>query len=274
MITFRASLLVLLTLLAVGCATTKTSDLVYGQKCRTPSTFTKIKTTDIKIEALEKREFYELTPTKIFSGIKSVNLHDSKLTLSLFDNAYFEQYSAPVINLVRKSHYEAHPFRAIFGTILFAGLPWIVAPSDYSDFAFGCTQASLITSKSDLTKKVKTGRSEWRGTQKTHKILISGFDKDHEASSISNEEEIELSPYILNTDLTKNTTMKITCLDCDLLSSEEQSLYKDVKKTVLLNADFRAIKATLIESKELDSKPIVIKPEKTLTPNPNTGKLE
>ena len=63
-------------------------------------------------------------------------------------------------------------------------------------------------------------------------------------------------------------------MDFDLLGSEEQSLYKDVKKTVELNADFRAIKSTLIESKGLESKPPIINPEKLLTPNPSTGKLE
>ena len=100
----------------------------------------------------------------------------------------------------------------------------------------------------DQTRKVKTGKSEWRDTHKAHKILISGFDKDYELTTSNNPdpEEYDLSPYILNTDLTKNTTIKITCLDCDLLGQEEQTLYKDAKKTVEITADFREIKATLL----------------------------
>jgi len=258
---FRASLLVLLTLLLVGCATTDTkNDLAYGPKCiplnhSLKSIPTAITTTDIKIATLDKSDFYELTPTRVFNGIKSLNLHDTKLTLSLVDKAYFEQYSAPVINLVRESQYEAHPIRAFFGTIFTAGVIWVIAPKPYSDFASGCTDKSLISSNPDTTKKIKTGKTEWRETEKAHKFLVSGFDKNYmfdiymstyERLPASNQVVINLGAAIINTDLTNSTTIKITCLDCDLLGQEEQALYKDAKKTVEITADFRAIKANLI----------------------------
>ena len=265
MIIFRASLLVLLTLLLVGCATTDTKIyLAYGPKCiplnhSLKSIPTAITTTDIKIATLDKSDFYELTPTRVFNGIKSVNLHDSKLTLSLVDKAYFEQYSAPVINLVRESQYEAHPIRAFFGTIFTAGAIWLIAPKPYSDFASGCTDKSLISSNPDTTKKIKTGKAEWRETEKAHKFLVSEFNKDYifdiymgsyERLPLNNQALINLSEAILNTDFTKTTTIKITCLDCDLLGEEEQALYKDAKKTVEITADFRAIKADLIVEAE------------------------
>jgi len=238
----------------VGCATTKTSDLVYGQKCRTPSTFTKIKTTDIKIDTLETKISYELTPKKVFSGIETVKLRDMTLTLSLVNKAYFEEYSTPVIDLIRVVHYEDHPYRAIFGTIFLAGLLWVVEP-DYSDFAFGCTNKTLLSKEPDTTKKVRTGKSEWRDIESTQRFLVSGFNKDYvfdvymgsyERLPLNNQALINLSTAIINTDLTNSTTIKITCLDCDLLGQEEQALYKDAKKTVEITSDFRAIKADLI----------------------------
>jgi hypothetical protein len=94
--------------------------------------------------------------------------------------------------------------------------------------------------------EVKAGKSEWRDTLRIHKILVSGLNKDYEFSK-GYKGTIDLSPYILNTDLTKNTTIKITCLDCDSLGQEDQTLFKYVRRTVEVTADFSAIKADLIK---------------------------
>jgi hypothetical protein len=72
----------------------------------------------------------------------------------------------------------------------------------------------------------------------------------YERLPLNNQALINLSEAILNTDFTKTTTIKITCLDCDLLGEEEQALYKYAKKTVEITADFRAIKADLIVEAE------------------------
>jgi hypothetical protein len=173
----------------------------------------------------KQKNYYEDSdpsdPKKHFISIESVSLNGSKIFLQLVDKSLYEEYSAPVITYLRE-------VRNFIGHI----------------------EKTTTTKPSvDVTKEVKTGKSEWRNIKRYqyHKFLISGFDKDYEFTTSTNPEEYDLSPYILNTDLTNSTTLKITCLDCGLQGQQEQSLYKDIKKTVELTADFRVIKANLIK---------------------------
>ena len=239
-------ILIILTLSLIGCATTTKKPLPddkYGSKCNYPEQkYFKITTKDIKQNSTEKREFYEDTPIRIFSGIKSANIVDALSTISVFSKGYYEQYSAPLIETIREKHREGRPGVGFFTTLFMLGLFPVVAYNDFVELTFGCTDKSFVSAEPDTTKKVKTGKGEWRDVIMDHQFLISGFDKDYAFS----EGTIDLSKAILNTDLTKNTTVKITCLDCDLLGSEEQNLYKDVKKTVEITSDFREIKATLV----------------------------
>ena len=84
-----------------------------------------------------------------------------------------------------------------------------------------------------------------------HKFLISGFNRDYEYKG---ENNIDLTQAILATNLTSSTNLKITCLDCDLLGSEEQKLYKSAKKTVELTYDFRPAKESFFIEKALQEK--------------------
>lgn len=246
-------------LLLGGCASTNTKE--DPDICRHASESIRKKfnrTTSIdkevvNVETSEKMEFYELTPIKVFSGIESANLNNVYLTLKITDKALFEQYSAPIINSMLQAQYEAHPFTGTFTPIgIFV---WLFNPTDMNAFTFGCTEITLMSSDPDATKKVKTGKSEWKDIQKSHRILVSGFDKDYEFvlddKGREKPSEIDLSSAISNTELTKNTTLKITCLDCDLLGSEEQNLYKDRKINVVLTHDFSPIKESLAESKKV-----------------------
>lgn len=243
---FRVPLLSLLMLALVGCATFNKKPLPedkYGSKCNHPSPHIfKITTKDVKQNSSEKSEFYESTPTKVFSGIKSANIADSTATISVFSKGYYEQYSAPLIETIREKHREAKPGLGLFSTVLMLGLYPVLAYNDFSEVTFGCTDKTFVMSEPDSTKKVKTGNSEWTGITEPHKFLVSGFDKGYEFSA----ETIDLSNAILNTDLTEKTTVKVTCLDCNLLGQEEQDLYKDVKQYVELSADFREVKAKLV----------------------------
>jgi hypothetical protein len=172
----------------------------------------------------KQKNYYEDSdpsdPKKHFSSIESVSLNGSKIFLQLVDKSLYEEYSAPVITYLRE-------VRNFIGHI----------------------EKTTTNPSVDVTKEVKTGKSEWRNIKRYqyHKFLISGFDKDYEFSVSSAQEEYDLSPYILNTNLIKNTTIKITCLDCVLQGQQEQSLYKEMKKTVEITADFRTIKANLIK---------------------------
>lgn len=214
------------------------------------------KTTESIIEETsEKKEFYGLTPIKKISGIESANFNNEKLALTLLDKGLFEQYSAPVENVLQKTYYNAHPVRVLFGTVFSGGLIWLIAPTKASHLAFGCTEQFLISTKPNESLKVKTGKSDWQPIQKSHRILVSGFNKDYEFAVENkgrpNQVEIDLSSAILNTELTKNTNLKVACLDCDLLGSEEQNIYKDSKTNISLTHDFRSIKESLAESQKV-----------------------
>ncbi len=244
-------------LLLGGCALTNTKEDpdICKHSSETTRKFGRTTSIDkevIKVETSEKSEFYELTPLKVFSGIESANLNKVYLTLKITDSGLFEQYSAPVVNSTIQARYEAHPFTGTFTPVgIFV---WLFNPTTMNAFTFGCTESTFLSSEPDKTRKVKTGKSEWKDIQKSHRILVSGFDKDYEFvlddKGREKPSEIDLSSAISNTELTKNTTLKITCLDCDLLGSQEQNLYKDRKINVVLTHDFRPIKKSLAESQK------------------------
>ena len=243
----RISIFIILTLSLIGCATTRTSSQCENKLPRISPTLMP----DEIIETSERRSFFGTSAVKEFGGIKSARLLNKGLQITMIDKSKYEEYSAPLVNKIIRIYFPRNP---AWGTLLI-GLPLypfilIVAPSKalgiWEEY-FGCVQQHVANGEPDLTRKVKTGKAEWRDSKNSHRILISGFDKDYEFTTSTNPdpEEYDLSPYILNTDLTKNTTIKITCLDC-VFGQEEQALYKDAKKTVEITADFREIKARLV----------------------------
>lgn len=205
----------------------------------------------INVETSEKIEFYEPTPLKVFSSIESANLNNFNLTLKITDKGLFEQYSAPVVKPTIKAQYEAHPLTGTFTPIgIFV---WLFNPTMMNAFTFGCTETTFLSPEPDKTRKVKTGKSEWKAIQKSHRISVSGFDKDYEfdVDAYTSPKAIDLSSAISNTELTKNTTLRVTCLDCDLLGPQEQNLFKDSKTNIILTHDFRPIKETMAESRKV-----------------------
>ena len=266
---FKFLSIAVLTMSLVGCATTTGGVGKFGEDLDVKTCEGAGKEHEDKYTIVETSytpSFQESTPIKHFSGIKNVKIDGSKLLLSLIDKSLYEEYSTPLVTKLDEIHHDAHlllpflggliyvPFSIAFSPILIwdkkyrSSKYWNVLPG-LSKFAFGCTEKKLLNKEPELTQKVKTDKSEWRDSQSPHKFLISGFDKDYEREGDHNTSQgvdIDISKAILNTDLTKNTTVKITCLDCDILGPEEQNLYKDVKKTVEITADFREIKATLV----------------------------
>ena len=248
MTNFRISILIILALLLAGCATTRTSSQCENKLSSSSPTLMP----DEIIETSERRSFFGTSAVKEFGGIKSARLLNKSLQITMIDKSKYEEYSAPLVNKIIRIYFPRSPAwgRNLLGLPLYPFI-LIVAPSKalglWEEY-FGCVQQDVANGEPDLTRKVKTGKTEWRDSKNSHRILISGFDKDYELTTSTNPdtEEYDLSPYILNTDFTKATTIKITCLDCDLLGPEEQNIYKDVKKTVEITADFRGIKATLV----------------------------
>ncbi|NOT10977.1 MAG: hypothetical protein HOP23_03940 [Methylococcaceae bacterium] len=237
-----------------GCAVTSTkenpdicqqsADSIHRKFNRTTS----IEKETINVETSDTTTFYDQTPVKVFSGIESTYLNDSYLTVNIIDTGLFEQYSAPIIKPTIKTQYEAHPFTGTFTPIgIFV---WLFNPTAMNAFTFGCTEITYLTPEPDKTRKAKTGKSEWKTIPKGHRILVSGFDREYEFDfdASTSPKAIDLSSAISNTELTRNSTFKVTCLDCDLLGAEVHNLYKDSKTNIVLTHDFRPIKESMAES--------------------------
>ena len=201
-------------------------------------------------ETNEKSIFYEQELTKNFGGIESIKIIDSKLSLNVINKGFFYEYNAPIVKVADVFHYPAQP---VFGGLLSlasVGLWPLFAPRDFYVFTFGCTSTSSFKSEIDKTRKIKTGKIEWRNFYQPHKISISGFDKEYTFNIENNFSNIfDITEPILNTELTNSTSLKITCLDCSLKNITELNSANDIKTSIQLNYDFRPIKSSLIEAK-------------------------
>jgi len=110
----------------------------------------------------------------------------------------------------------------------------------------------------DQFDKVKTGNTEWKDVYKNHKILVTGFNKNCEFYVRNNYQkllsEIDLKEPILNSDVSNEINIKVTCIDCNLLGTEEQNLFGNAKASVEVKHDFKSIKAFLVKIKEQELK--------------------
>ena len=250
----RLLIISILSLTLGGCATTNKEG---GAKCNIPhNLFPEDITTKLPDEVIETSQRRQLTkpdPIKQFSGIVSAKKENTNLVLVMSDKTIYEEYSVPVINRLENIRHEPH-----YGIgLLSIWVPyfWLANPSAMSDGVFGCIDHNIMSDELDLSRIVKTGKSEWRDVNKLHRFQVSGFDKEYEfertPTSATDEIKIDLSDAIRNTDVSNNTTIKVTCLDCNLLGQEEQIQFKDVKKIVELSADFRDIKSTLVAEEKI-----------------------
>lgn len=175
-------------------------------------------------------------PQKYLSGMYRVNLSAETLTIAFSNKGFFEEFSAPLIYDVKTQSVD------------------------------GCKDIWIQPKHPDQSLREKTGKTEWIEIPSVrHKIRISGFNQDYEFST---DEKIDLSFAILNSQLTKNTVLKIICLDCELPKSEKTSIDESLSTTLKLSHDFRLNKITLIKSEKyeqyLDKKDELVKKEEAL----------
>jgi hypothetical protein len=231
---FRGLIVLIFSVLIIGCASNGNS------LC--PAYDSKLISTNLKkIDTSKSTERYIFKPDSEISGIKAVNLSGYHLSVSLVNKGFYEEYSIPLVDEIRQENYEGHPSRVMLGTFMTGGIIWLDPKAP--NLAFGCTKETLMGSYPDISKQNKTGKSKWSDLKKNHAILVSGFGKNYEFWQ--EDEDIDLSSAILNSDIDKSTNIEITCLDCEL-GNQEQSIANDLKKKVLISADFRELKASLV----------------------------
>lgn len=168
------------------------------------------------VDSGEKLTDFDDLPVRSYSGIQSANIVDENLSIRFIDKALFEEYTGPVINEVA--------IRSVAG-----------CPDDIMNYG----------KVPDKSKMIKTGKSEWRASTVNHKILVSGLNKDYEFFT---DRIIDLSFAILDSNLTTNTELKITCLDCNLSSYTPSISDTSLNTSVKINNDFRPVKTMLMKS--------------------------
>jgi hypothetical protein len=217
----------------------------------------------LKEQTGEFISFYEITPSKILSGIESVELNNAKLTLKIENKALFDEYSAPNVKNIKQISYEAHNLTGTFTPV--GSIVWLFNPKLMNDYTFGCTENQKLGEEVDISQKYKNGKSKWMDVHKSHKIKISGLDKEYIFNTNQNlTNEIDLTNFILNNNLKNNTEIKVECESCDLLNEKEKKLYPKLKKFVFLNNEEFNKNKEIITNKYDTNEKTNIKKEKKL----------
>lgn len=190
----------------------------------------------LKEQTGEVISFYEITPSKILSGIESAELNNEKLILTIENKALFYEYSAPNVKNIKQISYEAHNLTGTFTPV--GSIVWLFNPKLMNDYTFGCTENQQLGEEVDTSQKYKNGNIKWMDVNKSHKIKISLLDKEYIFNTNENvTNEIDWTNIILKNNLEKNTEIKIECESCDLLNESEKKLYPTLKKFIFLNTE-------------------------------------
>lgn len=212
----------------------------------------------VKEDTGDKKEFYEDEPSKLFSGIKSASVDKDQLIINILNKGYYQEFQSPVINTVEKIKHEATPVSSFIATAILAGLPLLFFPKYVIQSAFGCTDERVVQKEIDISRKTKTDKFIWKDYTSTHKILVSGFDKEYEYEVVVNESpssegqvSIDLGQEITNSDIKGVRKLGIKCVTCNILGTEEQNKFEVKDKIVIIDADFRQVKAQQIEIERL-----------------------
>jgi hypothetical protein len=182
--------------------------------------------------------------TKHFSGIQDINLTGTSLIINFINRDYIQKYSTPQKDVISRTEWGAHPTGGLIGGTVF--LNFLAEPEKQRDFTFGCYEEKFLNYEYELGKRVPIS-SEWRNTKEKHRILVSGLDKDYEFIT---ENTVDLRSAILNSNPTPNTTLKVSCLDCQRQEDVEQSTFNFAKSSITLSHDFKNLKQQIINTDE------------------------
>ena len=208
-------------------------------------------------ETSEKVEFFDTKPSKQFSAIKSARVNESQLVLQFLSKELFEEYSAPIVDTIEKTIYEASPVCSAIVHTLTVGIFLVLKPVDSAQVAVGCTDEKIIKREVDVSKSTPTGRTLWKDFNFIHRILVSGFTNEYEyevkPSDLSNSDgivTINLSAAIDNSEITDVTKLVVRCLTCAPLGESERKEFSLTKVDESIYFDFRSIKLAAKTSME------------------------
>lgn len=218
----------------------------------------KIETIKADNKINEQKTFYSEKPSERYSGIKYAHINDSTMSIRLKSYGFFEEYVAPTYTEKKLVSYAGHPNKIVFfaGTIVFAGLPFILNPKTWMENLVGWKEeiSTEVLIKKELGKK--TGKSIWQETSGSNDISVNAGGNSRVIHSVDSyhEHDFALKSDILNGGRISHNIISVSCLNCDLRAAPSglEKLYDKIE----FDIDLRELKKRLEseEKKELESR--------------------
>lgn len=169
----------------------------------------------------QTQSFFDDEPIQKISGISSVQLQGSVLSVNLASLGKFEEFAAPVVNVFENKQFEARPGSALFVHALTLGIGLLVAPVRSAQHALGCTDTRVIRREVSLEESVPTGKVRWSQANAVHVVTIEGlgvsrtFNFSSTTDGSARPMEVDLLPLIMQLNPVGPTDVKVTCVSCN-----------------------------------------------------------
>ncbi len=203
----------------------------------------------------ETHTFFDTAPVQQVSGIRSVRVQGSVLSIGLAAHGRFEEFSGPIANILEKSQYEASPGSALIAHTVTLGIVLMLAPGNSVQHALGCTDTRVIRREVLTGESAPTGRSEWRNIPATLIVNVDGLGprKTYNLSTApANTQlpfEINLLPHIMQAAADGPVEITVSCVNCSpqgAASGGEAPPVREggpLESQVVLRADFSEVRA-------------------------------
>ncbi len=193
--------------------------------------------------------FLDIEPAQKISGISSLRLQGTRLSVQLAAQGRFEEFSGPVVLHVERKHYEGSPGVALLGHTLTLGIGLVLAPINSTQHALGCWDSRALRREVLLAESAPTGQSQWRSIDATHVLRIEGLGAPRElnfsttAQSGQGTFELELLPMVMQATADQPLSLTISCLSCNAQDSTAAGVVAPGQNQVVLQADFAQARA-------------------------------
>lgn len=193
--------------------------------------------------------FLDIEPVQKISGISSLRLQGTRLSVQLAAQGRFEEFSGPVVLHVERKHYEGSPGVALLAHTLTLGIGLMVAPVNSTQHALGCWDSRALRREVLLAESAPTGQSQWRSIDATHVLRIEGLGAPRElnfrTTAVGGQGtfELELLPMVMQAAADQPLSLTISCLSCNAQDSTAAGVVAPGQNQVVLQADFAQARA-------------------------------
>lgn len=188
--------------------------------------------------------FLDSEPVQKFSGISTVRLQGTVLSVTLASQGRFEEFAGPVANIVEKKHFEARPGTALLLHTFTLGLGLLFKPVDSTQHALGCTDSRVIRREVQMDESAPTGQSRWQDAATTHVLSIEGlgaprtYNLSTTNATLRGPFDFELLPLIMQGGTDKPVELTVTCISCNAQEAQLLGFPATIQNMAVLSADF------------------------------------